>query len=140
LILLCTFAELARPEQLPLKLYTTADGLARDTIYRIVRDSRGFLWFATPEGVSRFDGYQFTNYSVDQGLTRGSVNDVVETRNGNFWIATSDGVCLFHPRGGPQPRVMMAGDVSSQQATSQDYGVEPMFVTYHPSKTEHRAS
>jgi hypothetical protein len=31
-------------------------------------DSRGFLWFCTNEGLSRFDGYGFTNYSTDQGL------------------------------------------------------------------------
>src|ERR1700704_343202 len=97
-------ARLARPEQLPLKLYTTADGLARDGINRIVRDSQGFLWFATHEGLSRFDGYQFTSYTADQGLPQGSINDVLETRTGDFWIATSDGVTRLNPRGVPQPR------------------------------------
>jgi len=50
-------------EQLPVKKYTTSDGLIRDYITRIVVDSHGFLWFCTPEGLSRFDGYTFTNYS-----------------------------------------------------------------------------
>ncbi|HYX40101.1 MAG TPA: two-component regulator propeller domain-containing protein, partial [Pyrinomonadaceae bacterium] len=52
----------ARAERLPLKTYTTADGLAHNVINKIVRDSRGFLWFCTEEGLSRFDGYSFTNY------------------------------------------------------------------------------
>ena len=43
LILLGVFVHLTQAEQLPLKLYTTADGLARDTINRIVRDSHGVL-------------------------------------------------------------------------------------------------
>ena len=40
----------------PFKIYTTEEGLAHDNINRIVRDSRGFLWFCTAEGLSRFDG------------------------------------------------------------------------------------
>ena len=58
----------ARAERLPLKPYTTADGLADNDINKIVRDSRGFLWFCTAEGLSRFDGYSFTNFGTDQGL------------------------------------------------------------------------
>jgi ligand-binding sensor domain-containing protein len=41
--------------QLPVKIYTTADGLSNNRINKIVRDSRGFLWFCTQEGLSRFD-------------------------------------------------------------------------------------
>src|SRR5678815_1507314 len=52
-------------EQLPIRTYTTADGLARDRIYKIVSDPSGFLWFCTYDGLSRFDGYEFVNYSVE---------------------------------------------------------------------------
>ena len=55
-------------ERLPVKTYTTADGLPKDQINRIVQDSRGFMWFATSDGLARFDGYQFTSYGVEQGL------------------------------------------------------------------------
>jgi ligand-binding sensor domain-containing protein/two-component sensor histidine kinase len=86
-------------EQLPIKTYTTADGLAHDNINRIVQDSHGFLWFCTAEGISRFDGYNFTNYTSDQGLPHRSVNDLLETRNGIYWVATSGGICRFNPTG-----------------------------------------
>lgn len=46
-------------ERLPIKTYTTADGLVSNQICRIVRDSRGYLWFCTEDGLSRFDGYTF---------------------------------------------------------------------------------
>ena len=72
-------------QRLPIKTYTTADGLAHNTVNRIVRDSRGFLWFCTDDGLSRFDGYRFTNYGTDQGLPHGQVNDVLETREGEYW-------------------------------------------------------
>src|SRR5437016_2232071 len=120
LLLLCAFAKFARPEQLPLKLYTTADGLARDSINRIVRDSRGLLWFATHEGLSRFDGYQFTNYTADQGLPQGSVNDILETRDGALWIGTRDGVVQFNPRGVAQSHVTIADTTSTSRAAVQN--------------------
>ncbi|MDQ3666781.1 MAG: hypothetical protein M3410_09415 [Acidobacteriota bacterium] len=70
--------------RLPLKSYTTADGLAHDEINKIVRDSRGFLWFCTAEGLSRFDGYTFTNYGTDQGLPHRNVTNFLETRSGEL--------------------------------------------------------
>src|ERR1700687_4174162 len=69
-------------EQLPVRTYTTADGLPRDLILRIVRDSHGFLWFCTGDGLSRFNGYEFTNYGVEHGLSNPRVNDLIETRRG----------------------------------------------------------
>ena len=88
-------------ERLPVKIYTTADGLARDQINRIVQDSHGFLWFCTVEGLSRFDGYRFTNYTTANGLPSGMVNDLLETRDGTFLVATTNGLCRFNPRGAP---------------------------------------
>ena len=87
-----------RAEQLPIKTYTTADGLAQNRVKRIVRDSRGFLWFCTAGGLSRFDGTRFTNYDEEHGLTYPTLNDLLETRNGVYWIATNGGgVFLFNP-------------------------------------------
>jgi ligand-binding sensor domain-containing protein len=84
-------------ERLPIKTYTTADGLARDQINRIVQDSKGFLWFCTTEGLSRFDGYKFTNYGTEQGLAGRVVNDFLESRTGLYWVATNQGLCRFIP-------------------------------------------
>ncbi len=85
-------------EQLPVRLYTTADGLPRDLILRIVRDSHGFLWFCTSDGLSRFNGYEFTTYGVEQGLPNPAINDLLETRHGVYWVATNGGgVARFNP-------------------------------------------
>src|SRR6266700_2538661 len=97
-------------QRLPLKQYTVADGLPNNVINKIVRDSRGFLWFCTGEGLSRFDGYSFTNYGVDQGLPHTMVNDFLETRSGELWIATNGGLVLFNPKGEPIPRIVLAND------------------------------
>ena len=61
-LLLCEVSSLVRAELLAVKTYTTADGMLRDEVYRVKQDSRGFLWFCTADGLSRFDGYGFANY------------------------------------------------------------------------------
>lgn len=86
-----------RAEQLPIKVYTAADGLPRDRVYKIVADPRGFLWFCTNDGLSRFDGYEFTNYSTANGLPHRLINDLLITRSGDYWVATNYGVARFNP-------------------------------------------
>ena len=51
-----TTASTVYAQQLPVRIYTTADGLAHDHVRRIVLDSPGFLWFCTMQGLNRFDG------------------------------------------------------------------------------------
>ena len=94
---------LLEAKRLPIKTYTTADGLARDFVLCIEQDSHGFLWFCTAEGLSRFDGYQFTSYRVEQGLPANYVSDFLETRAGVYWIATDGGLARYDPAG-PPPR------------------------------------
>ncbi|HKG79307.1 MAG TPA: two-component regulator propeller domain-containing protein, partial [Pyrinomonadaceae bacterium] len=95
-ILLFIAAAHIRAEQLPIRAYTTADGLARDGVHKIVTDPRGFLWFCTYDGLSRFDGYEFVNYGIPQGLPHRSIRDLLITRTGDYWVATSAGVARFN--------------------------------------------
>jgi ligand-binding sensor domain-containing protein/signal transduction histidine kinase len=87
---LCLLAEL-----LPIRPYTTADGLAADQINQIVVDSRGFVWFCTPEGLSRFDGYRIVSFGVADGLPHRMVNSFLETRSGAYFVATARGLAEF---------------------------------------------
>lgn len=83
--------EAARP---PLASYTTSDGLAGSRVLRIVRDSRGFLWFCTDNGLSRFDGRHFETVAAEGEL----VKDLHETRDGVYWVGTAGaGVLRFEP-------------------------------------------
>lgn len=110
---------IAGAEQLPIKSWTTADGLAHNHINRIRLDSRGYLWICTDEGLSRFDGYQFTNYTTAQGLPHRSLSNIIEARDGTYWLATDGGVCRFDPDGIP----------ASYQSNSR-VNHRPMFVIY----------
>jgi ligand-binding sensor domain-containing protein/signal transduction histidine kinase len=82
----------AGAEQLPVHRFTTADGLANNRVDHGARDHRGFLWFATLDGVSRFDGERFTSYGVSDGLPGSETHEVAATRDDVLWVATSDGL------------------------------------------------
>jgi ligand-binding sensor domain-containing protein/signal transduction histidine kinase len=123
LFLLLVVSQIVKAERLPIKTYTTSDGLAHNVVNRVEGDSRGFLWFCTREGLSRFDGYSFTNYGTEQGLPSAIVNDLLETRGGEYWVATAGGLCRFNPLGKQQSRINSAADSAN-----------PIFGVYSPGE------
>lgn len=99
LLIICTVSVLcslrlhiSATEKLPLKTYSSADGLASSVIHHIMRDSQGFLWFSARGGLSRFDGYEFTTYRIDDSESSPLVHMTLEARDGTFWIATDSGL------------------------------------------------
>lgn len=123
MIFLLVLSSATNSEQLPIKTYTTADGLVSNRISRIVRDSRGYLWFCTEDGLSRFDGYAFVNYTTQQGLPTNWVDDFLETSGGIFLVGTNAGLCVFDPRGEPLP----------QDHIGDDPATRPMFTVSRPA-------
>lgn len=128
--LLLVVSQIVKGELFPIKTYTIADGLVSNKISRIVRDSRGSLWFCTEEGLSRFDGYTFTNYTTEQGLPSNWVDDFLETRSGTFLVATRAGLCVFNPLGVPLPQNKLARQSNSP----------PVFTVYSPNMDESAAA
>lgn len=87
-----------RAERLPVYTYTTQHGLASDSVFKVSSDSRGYVWFATRAGISRFDGYRFTNYGTAHGLPPVWIQDILEDRNGRYWVAAGrKGACVWVP-------------------------------------------
>ena len=84
-----------RAAQLPVRTYTTADGLPRNNVSCVYSDSRGFLWLCTVEGLARFDGNEFRTYGVADGLPHPVVNTIIETRGGLLVIGTHEGLALL---------------------------------------------
>lgn len=111
-LLLANAPQAAGAQRLPVKTYTSADGLAQDRVVCAVRDSRGFMWFCTSDGLSRFDGSRFTTYRAIDGLPISVINDIEESHDGRYWIATNGGgVCRFDPVATrPSCEVLKAGD------------------------------
>src|SRR5580704_9164789 len=94
---LCFFPQIMFATRLPVRTFTTADGLPRDAADCLFIDSKNYLWVCTAEGVSRYDGYQFVNYGVAQGLPHRSVNAFLETREGLYLAGTDQGLSRLDP-------------------------------------------
>src|SRR3990172_5120779 len=82
-------------QSLPVINYTADDGLPQAETISILQDSKGYLWFGTWEGVSRFDGHTFKNFSTADGLIHNSVKAILEDSKGVFWFGTGNGVSRF---------------------------------------------
>lgn len=80
----------ARAERLPVRVYTTAEGLSSSAVNWVTHDSRGFLWFGTRDGLSRFDGQKFTNYRVGRDASP-SITQIIERRSGDYMVVTQTG-------------------------------------------------
>jgi len=66
--------------------YTTTDGLASSTVYQIIQDRNSFIWFATINGMSKFDGKRFTTFRTNDGLNSNSIISLAEGKNGELYI------------------------------------------------------
>ncbi len=80
--------------------YLTADqGLSQNYIDCILKDSRGYMWFGTRNGLNRFDGYSFTVFEADPGKENTISNNLVqalcEDMYGNIWVGTSEGLNTY---------------------------------------------
>ncbi len=86
-------------------LFKTLDaqnGLTCSQINCILKDGRGYIWFGTPAGLYRFDGYTFKNFQCDSqdgsSLPDSYINSMQEALDGTLWINTSAGYCIYHPQ------------------------------------------
>jgi signal transduction histidine kinase/ligand-binding sensor domain-containing protein len=84
-------------ERLPVKIYTSADGLGSSFVDSMFRDSRGFMWFCTRDGLSRFDGARFVTYQVSAKDSPPGIEGIYETRSGTYFVVTTGGTYRFNP-------------------------------------------
>lgn len=84
--------KLVLAQQLPYRTYTTSDGLAENTILKIIQDKTGRLWFGTKGGFSIYDGVYFTNYTKEDGLAGMRVYDIYQESENIFWLAMEEGI------------------------------------------------
>jgi ligand-binding sensor domain-containing protein len=84
----------AQSNQLRFKHYTTLDGLSEDAVVRITRDSRGFVWFSTADGLNRFDGYNFKIFKPvindSFSIAGDRINSIVEDKRGVLWVGSNE--------------------------------------------------
>ncbi len=113
---------------------TTADGLSNNSVYDLIQDHYGFLWFATDDGLNRFDGYDFKVFRHDpsdenlpaglstEGWQAGSISGnsiwtIIEDSKGNIWIATKSGwVNCYDPVSEKFKKWKIESDITKENA------------------------
>src|SRR5436190_4057119 len=66
--------------------YDTRDGLAGSLVYDAIQDKEGFMWFATENGLSRFDGKNFKTFTTKDGLPDNEILRLFVDSKGRLWI------------------------------------------------------
>ncbi|MRT92017.1 hybrid sensor histidine kinase/response regulator transcription factor [Ancylomarina sp. 16SWW S1-10-2] len=76
-------------------------GLPQNDVNLIYRDSKGFMWIGTLDGLHRFDGYSYKTYRISENpesISSNMIIDIAEDSKGNIWISTyGRGICKLNP-------------------------------------------
>jgi signal transduction histidine kinase/ligand-binding sensor domain-containing protein/AraC-like DNA-binding protein/ActR/RegA family two-component response regulator len=79
--------------------FSSKDGLSSNSVFSILKDRYGYMWFATDDGIDKFDGLNFTAYrhsSTDShSIGAGSVMAMQEDRSGNLWVGTGQTLSVY---------------------------------------------
>ena len=74
-------------------------GLASSVVYDIAQDADGFMWFATEDGLQKYDGYEFTSYRHSRldknSLSNNVVRSLLIDTEDRLWVGTDGGVNLY---------------------------------------------
>lgn len=79
--------------------YTSTSGLPSSEVYNSIQDEKGYIWFSTDHGISRFDGYEFRNYDIMDGLPENAVFYFQTDKKGRIWFSTYSGLLGYIENG-----------------------------------------
>lgn len=79
--------------------YSVPEGLPSSEVYEVYQDKKGFLWFATDNGVGKFDGNQMTTYHTKDGLSDPVVFGFYEDQKDRLWFRTYSGKLSYYENG-----------------------------------------
>ena len=85
------------------RIFTTADGLLRETVKDMFEDKTGTLWFATSSGVNYYDGEKFSSMIMNGPIGMeilpdwwNQVTAITQDTAGNFWFGSTAGVTYYN--------------------------------------------
>lgn len=97
-MLLSVSAYAEKPVQYYFKTLDVRNGLSQNTVFQILQDRMGFMWFGTREGLNRYDGLSFRVYKKENSaLGRNFITALYEDEQGNIWVGTDDGLYIYNP-------------------------------------------
>lgn len=80
---------------------TSEQGISQSEVYCFLKDSRGFVWFGTIDGLNRYDGYNVEVFNTKRDdphtLSNNTIRSLVEDHLGRIWIGTNEGLNVYQP-------------------------------------------
>jgi signal transduction histidine kinase/ligand-binding sensor domain-containing protein/DNA-binding response OmpR family regulator len=97
-------------ESIRIEDYSYREGLTSSGVNSVFRDSKGFLWICTTNGLFRYDGYSFKNInSIASGILKYETYCIAEDKNQNFWIGTAGkGIVYYNSNTGKLFRLKLS--------------------------------
>jgi len=94
IVLLCLYVAGHAQQNCYFTHYAADNGLSQNTIMSIIQDRRGIMWFASWDGLNKFDGYTFKIYKSDPvtgvGISHNRINSIDEDKYGFLWLMSYD--------------------------------------------------
>ncbi len=82
--------------EFPYRHFTAKDGLAGSNVLAFLQDTKGFIWFATSNGLSRFDGQEFKNYTTEDGLVSNNLTGLASSGDTIFISSYDKGISYWY--------------------------------------------
>jgi len=95
LLLIIALAHLVYAQEPYYINYTTDDGLPSNENYICFQDNDGFMWFATDNGLAKFDGYTFKSLNEELGIDNFPAVNALIDNNNDIWFLDFDGNNLY---------------------------------------------
>lgn len=91
-------------QQINITLYNTDNGLPQSQVNCMMRDSYGFMWIGTQDGLSYYDGYAFKIFSTNPldplSICDNYIYSIAEDANTDIWIGTRNGLSRYNRSSG----------------------------------------
>lgn len=115
----------ARDNDIRFERLSVSDGLSQSSVYCILQDSKGFMWFGTGDGLNKYDGYRFWVYKHDpddpHSLRAGEIGSIYEDKAGMLWIPGSGASIDRYDRDTDRFTHYLLSDPNDPEAASSDF-------------------
>ena len=146
--------ELGQQGSFTIRHISTSEGLSSNIITAIVKDNAGYMWFSTPNGICRWDGFRAIIYKHDDTDSLSLINDqigrnafIYDSLNSHLIIGTNKGLSVFDPERGiffnyyinPKKKNALQSPINSVYLDRQNIlwvGTDQGFCRFCPEKND----
>lgn len=116
-------AKLAFSQSYDFRVFDSNTGLPQNFVYCLAQDHEGFIWIGTGEGLVKYDGLKFKNFTSTDSLAGDFVRDIFVAENGDVWVGHDNGSLSKHKKNVFSKIVVPSGSSPIRDICEDDQGV-----------------